>query len=503
MYTHLDLFSGIGGFALGLQRTGKFKTIAFCEYDEFCHRVLRKNFGNVPIIKDINSFDTERFISEHGRPFIITGGFPCQGFSQANANREGTDNSKGRDLWPQMYRIISSLKPKWVIGENVSGFATFPMALERTATDLETSGYQTVCFNIPACSINLKHERQRLWIVAHSESQRAGSYNSRFWKGFEGIDRGKEAVRPTINNVSHSDSNGHKERRFEVRNKDDARENTQSVRTAHSDNTIRQSNDGRDKEKPRADEGVSGLRDNRETLSSPTGAIRNVSEVTDKHQGISEKDANKENKDRALVQERQGWVQPSLNRRLDDNQTSPEGDTVRLRNDTHSQQRMGVEKHDVPHSSGIRHRGGNSQERRTEERLILQSEQGRSEVGSETEGCRELSGDVPYSDSKRSIPSTTAGNNGEDRQKSSDKHIEGRSTSDTGGKLQGTWEAQSRLGGKLSDGLSDRMDESEFGLPRVTFEKQDRAARLKAIGNAVVPTIPEIIARAILEAEGD
>tara|TARA_R100000742_G_C4276170_1_gene97075 strand:+ start:1258 stop:2223 length:966 start_codon:yes stop_codon:yes gene_type:complete len=321
MYTHLDLFSGIGGFALGLQRTGKFKTIAFCEYDEFCHRVLRKNFGNVPIIKDINSFDTERFISEHGRPFIITGGFPCQPFSQAGL-RQGTEDEKGRDLWSEMYRVISDLKAQWIIGENVSGFATLPMVFERTATDLEASGYQTVCFNIPACAANsLKHERQRLWIVSHSKSSR--------------------------------------------------------------------------------------------------------------------------------------------------------------------------------------HRGGNSQERGTEERLILQSEQGRSEMGSETEGCRELSGDVPYSDSKRSIPSTTAGNNGEDRQKSSDKHIEGRSTGSRGGKLQGTWEAQSRLGGKLSDGLSDRMDESEFGLPRVTFEKQDRAARLKAIGNAVVPTIPEIIARAILEAEGD
>ncbi len=124
-------------------------------------------------------------------------------------------------------------------------------------------------------------------------------------------------------------------------------------------------------------------------------------------------------------------------------------------------------------------------------------------MGSEAEGCRELSGDVPYSDSKRSKPSTTAGNNGEDRQKSSDKLIEGRSTSDTRGKLQGTWKAQSRLGGELSDGLSDRMDESEFGVPRVTTEKQDRAARLKAIGNAVIPTIPEIIARAIIEAEGD
>ena len=178
MYTHLDLFSGIGGFALGLQRTGKFKTIAFCEYDEFCHRVLRKNFGNVPIIKDIKSFDTERFIQEHGRPFIITGGFPCQPFSQAGL-RQGTEDEKGRDLWSEMYRVISDLKAQWIIGENVSGFATLPLVFERTATDLETSGYQTVCFNIPACSTNLKHERQRLWIVSNLD----GNSKVKFWDG--------------------------------------------------------------------------------------------------------------------------------------------------------------------------------------------------------------------------------------------------------------------------------------------------------------------------------
>ena len=470
MYTHLDLFSGIGGFALGLQRTGKFKTIAFCEFDEFCHRVLRKNFGNVPIIKDIKSFDTERFIYEHGRPFIITGGFPCQPFSQAGL-RQGTKDKKGRDLWSEMHRVISSLKPQWVIGENVSGFATLPMVFERTATDLEASGYQTVCFNIPACATNLKHERQRLWIVS---------------------------------NLSNTNSYGHKEGRFEVRNKDDARENTQSVRTTNSDNTIRQSNDGRDKEKPKADEGVSELRDDRETLSSPTGAIRNVSKVTDKHQRISEKDANKENKDRALVQERQGWVQPSLNRGLDDNQTLSKGDTVRLRNDSHSQQGMGVKKHDVPHAKSSRHRGGLSEERGTEGRLILQSEQGRSAMGSKAEGCRELSGDVPYSGNQGlQRHELLRENKAEDRTGGERSHGATSQLHNDEGRREVRGIFKSRLGGKLSDGLSNRMDESEFGVPRVTTEKQDRAARLKAIGNAVIPTIPEIIARAIIEAEGD
>ena len=364
MYTHLDLFSGIGGFALGLQRTGKFKTIAFCEADEFCHQVLRKNFGNVPIIKDIKSFDTERFIHEHGRPFIITGGFPCQPFSQAGL-RQGTSDKKSRDLWPEMYRVISSLKPQWVIGENVSGFATLPLVFERTATDLEACGYQTVCFNIPACATNLKHERQRLWIVSNLD----GNSKVKFWDG--NANEGSEKLSTQI-------------------------EGEKTLQLGRSDS-----------------------------------------------------------------------------------------------------------KHDVPHSKGIRPRGGLSEERRTAQRSIFKVEQGRSAMVSEAEGCRELSGDVPYSGIKRSMESSTSRDNSQNRKKSSDKQLEGCSSSSRGKELQGDWKSQSRLGGELSDGLSDRMDESEFGVPRVTTEKQDRAARLKAIGNAVIPTIPEIIARAIIEAEGD
>ena len=365
MYTHLDLFSGIGGFALGLQRTGKFKTIAFCEADEFCHRVLRKNFGNVPIIKDIKSFDTERFIHEHGRPFIITGGFPCQPFSQAGL-RQGTEDKKSRDLWPEMYRVISDLKAQWIIGENVSGFATLPLVFERTATDLEASGYQTVCFNIPACATNLKHERQRLWIVSNLD----GNSKIKFWDG--NANEGSEKLSTQI-------------------------EGQKTLQLGRSDS-----------------------------------------------------------------------------------------------------------KHDVPHSESSRHRGGLGEERGTEGRLILQSEQGRSTMGSEAKGCRELSGDVPYSGNQGlQRHKLLRENKAEDRTGGERSHGATSQLHNDEGRREVRGIFEPRLGGKLSDGLSDRMDESEFGVPRVTTEKQDRAARLKAIGNAVIPTIPEIIARAIIEAEGD
>ena len=386
MYTHLDLFSGIGGFALGLQRTGKFKTIAFCEYDEFCHRVLRKNFGNVPIIKDIKSFDTERFIQEHGRPFIITGGFPCQPFSQAGL-RQGTEDKKGRDLWSEMYRVISSLKPQWIIGENVSGFATLPLVFERTATDLETSGYQTVCFNIPACATNLKHERQRLWIVAHANGNSQSN------------DPNNDSKGKWLHDVPHS--------------------NSRRSRSKHSTSF------SWEKERIRSEHEGSGVGSQRK-------------------------------------------------------------------------------KYDVPHAKSSRHRGGLSEERGTKRRLILQSEQGRSAMGSEAEGCRELSGDVPYSGNQGlQRHELLRENKAEDRTGGERSHGATSQLHNDEGRREVRGIFKSRLGGKLSDGLSNRMDESEFGVPRVTTEKQDRAARLKAIGNAVIPTIPEIIARAIIEAEGD
>ena len=158
----LDLFSGIGGFSLGLKRAGM-ETIGFCEIDPFCRKVLAKHWPDVTIHTDIRSLDGKDY---KGRAEIICGGFPCQPFSQAG-KRRGTEDD--RHLWPEMLRIISEVRPTWVIGENVIGIVK--MELDSILSDLEGEGYQTRAFIIPACGIDAPHKRDRVWIIAHANSE--------------------------------------------------------------------------------------------------------------------------------------------------------------------------------------------------------------------------------------------------------------------------------------------------------------------------------------------
>lgn len=160
MIDHLDLCSGIGGFALGLQNTGYFKTSAFCEIDSYCQKVLKKNFPDIPIYSDIRELNS---IKEKLKPNIITSGFPCQPFSVAGRQKGKDDN---RNLWKETFRIIKESKPTWFIGENVSGIVR--MYLDTILEDLESANYSTRCFIISAQSIGAKHKRERIWIVANS-----------------------------------------------------------------------------------------------------------------------------------------------------------------------------------------------------------------------------------------------------------------------------------------------------------------------------------------------
>jgi len=176
--TVLDLFSGIGGFSLGLERAG-FDTIAFCEIEPFCRNVLGKHWPHVPIAQDIRQlryengrlYDAERVIYE-GRIDLICGGFPCQPFSVAG-RKKGTEDD--RNLWPEMFRIIQQAQPSWVVGENVANFVN--LAFTRTKIDLEHEGYTVQPFVIPACAIGAPHRRDRVWIVANTNGKRchAGS----------------------------------------------------------------------------------------------------------------------------------------------------------------------------------------------------------------------------------------------------------------------------------------------------------------------------------------
>jgi DNA (cytosine-5)-methyltransferase 1 len=220
--THLDLFSGIGGFALAARWAG-IKTVQFVEIDPFCQKVLQKNFKGVPIHDDIKTFtytehngspstngegtavesqkqngeDSIRELArgsalQNGRPFLLTGGFPCQPFSCAGKRRGKEDD---RYLWEEMLRVIKEFKPTWIIGENVNGIRSmefqdgvselegdtiiqedgngdYTNVLDGICDSLEAIGYEVQPVIIPACAVNAPHRRDRVWIVAHSTNSR-------------------------------------------------------------------------------------------------------------------------------------------------------------------------------------------------------------------------------------------------------------------------------------------------------------------------------------------
>ena len=159
----LDLFSGIGGFSLGLEAAG-FETAAFCEYDQEAQKVLRKNWPDVPIFSDVRTL-TKQELQDNGIQDIglICGGYPCQPFSLAGERRGAEDD---RHLWPEMFRLVQELRPTWVIGENVAGHIN--MGLDEVLTDLENENYTARTFVIPACAVDAHHRRDRVWTVAHS-----------------------------------------------------------------------------------------------------------------------------------------------------------------------------------------------------------------------------------------------------------------------------------------------------------------------------------------------
>jgi len=167
----LDLFSGIGGFSLGLERAGM-ETVAFCEVDSFCRKVLAKHWPNVRIHDDVRTLDGNEY---RGTVDVVCGGFPCQPFSLAG-KRAGKDDD--RHLWPEMLRIIREVQPGYVIGENVAGFVT--MELDNCLSDLEAIGYACGAFVIPACAVDAQHRRDRVWILANRDghSEPSGTLNA-------------------------------------------------------------------------------------------------------------------------------------------------------------------------------------------------------------------------------------------------------------------------------------------------------------------------------------
>lgn len=162
MMSVLDLFSGIGGFSLGLERTGGFKTAAFCEIDPFCRRVLAKHWPEVPCYDDVRTLDAARLHADGvGRINVICGGFPCQPFSSASRGRR-----VAMDLWPEMSRVVNSLRPDYVIAENVK-----KEPIENAAKECRRFGYRAIIRNIGGGNVGADHIRSRWWLCAYPDHE--------------------------------------------------------------------------------------------------------------------------------------------------------------------------------------------------------------------------------------------------------------------------------------------------------------------------------------------
>ena len=164
----LDLFSGIGGFSLGLERAGM-KTVAFCEIEEFPRKVLKKHWPNVPIYEDVRELNATRLDADGITGIdVICGGFPCQDISDAG-HQAGIDGERS-GLWREYERIIGELRPQYVIVENVA--ALLNNGLSRVLGGLASIGYDAEWNCIQAAAVGLPHFRDRVWILAYPAQSR-------------------------------------------------------------------------------------------------------------------------------------------------------------------------------------------------------------------------------------------------------------------------------------------------------------------------------------------
>lgn len=166
---HGSLFSGGGGFDLAADIMG-WENVIHCEKDEFCQRILQYYWPHAASFTDIKNFNAKPY---KGKIDIITGGFPCQPFSSAGKRRGTSDD---RYLWPDMLRIIRTIRPRWIVGENVYGLINWSdgLVFDQVQSDLEAEGYEVTAFVLPASGINAPHRRYRVWIVAYHSRYAAG-----------------------------------------------------------------------------------------------------------------------------------------------------------------------------------------------------------------------------------------------------------------------------------------------------------------------------------------
>ena len=491
----LDLCSGIGGFSLGLEATGGFETVAFCEVEEFCCKVLNKHWPGVPIYNDLKELgnDPTRIVQEFD---LICGGIPCQPFSVAGKQKGKEDD---RHLWPYMFEIVKHKKPAWVIVENVGGFVN--VALDDVCLNLEAEGYATQSFIIPACGVEAPHRRDRIWIIG---------------KNLE--NPGRSLRQGSVKREAHEDEVG--------KGNADQLERSGSTSGSHVANTEFKGLQGWERNSQgKGRKVLSPERHNRDEVRSETGRISGVSGETEdvpNTEQLAEHNLTDSGSDTEIKREGQETrTAHGSSSGSDVPNTSSEGSQGRGREHGLSEasgqeqaSRRGDgagdgEQHvaDAKRNEHIREIGGSS----GKEGEDAQRERQEDSTSGLTSGASEVRlSDNGHATGKDVADTERLGQQGQgelERPSHPEENSAGQASELVDGSQGRTQEGHTEPGvGGMADGLSARLDghygfEREPSIPRVAHGIPDRVHRLKALGNAIVPQIIRNIGLAILEDE--
>ena len=558
----LDLFSGLGGFSLGLERTGHFETVAFCDNDKFSKLILDKHWKGKKVYEDVREITKEKLIADGIElPDVVTGGFPWQPFSVAGKQKGTSDD---RHLWPEMFRIIKAFKPRIVVGENVRGIVNIQdgMVFETVCTNLEDEGYEVQAFNIPAAGVGAPHRRERIWFIATlGDPKYDGPLTDEIGRRNKEINGGTEKRqnssfefertnrREDNATMENSNNNGFERGFSEARNETITGEKSSSNGSEDTDNSSRRSDGRGDQIQSRTDGTVQGLRDDDQKELTRTTGVRGLHEGTDIGQGTIREDRNNKDDNRTLVQTRQSRVQSSEHRGLGEDQTSLENNQVRQRDDSSSLDRM---------EEGTRENVSNTESERTRSndqglwqrssRIDRGQRTDRSEInvanannegvrtrigGSDndyetesrsrgTDGGRSTSDDERHNIASTEIKEVDVANtesfgSRETRYSDQEERSEGsRATqldgsrgdvaNTNGERSQRTKQSETHRGEtetQLSTTQSIKTEgnhwEFEPDVGRVAYGVPGRVHRLKALGNSIVPKIVEEIGYALIK----
>jgi len=456
----LDLFSGLGGFSLGLERTGRYKTVAFCEIDKYCTLLLQKHWKGVKIYNDVKKITKEGFEADGiESPDIITGGFPCQPFSVAGKQKGTSDD---RHLWPEMFRIIKAFKPRFVIGENVPGIVNIQdgVVFETVCTDLESQGYEVQPFNIPAAAVGAPHQRKRIWIIATLADSVSNDERREISRSDEEKGRVQEEHR------SKDSASGIFSGTSEIRkgnNGYEAMEN--SGRTLQQGSSIREKN-----------EDEVGKENANQHQRSSSSSESNVADTDTRLSDGQKKEL--QSRGQASISSREGEnVANAISRNVEAGRERQRG----VRTESEGQRT----------SNHVASSGETSRKGEDVANAKSISSDGR-EIGQHSEESRE----------KRKI-GIEVGGVSSDRQKLANTDSE---------RLEGLGQSRSQFNETSSSTSSSEERQGQVGqgwwefepnVGRVAHGVPGRVHRLKALGNSIVPQIAEEIGRAIIKAADD